>query len=193
MNKPWVCTFLPYYFKHNVIRSYCAWRQSQSCPTPILKAMGNWESSLINRCILCLFKENWVYLSSFLHIIQSTCFKGNHVPQFILLNEISTAHSSIPLTRPMSCMHSDLWIGTEKRERIKFHKCLGFRRATEVLKSSLDFIFFLTEFLQEQTTGGSKYPEALRIMLNLRTKDFGGCSLTEMPIFNMRHIVISLL
>lgn len=73
-------------------------------PQPILKAMGNWESSLINRCFLCLLKENRIYLSSFLHIIQSACFKGHHVPQFILSNEIVTFQSSFPLTCPMSLL-----------------------------------------------------------------------------------------
>lgn len=63
MNKPQVCPVLLYYFKLNVIRSYCAWRQWKSCPQPILKAIGNWESSSINRCFLCLFKENYIYVS----------------------------------------------------------------------------------------------------------------------------------
>lgn len=70
-------------------------------PQPILKATGNWESSLINGCFLCLFKENHIYLSSFLHIIQSTCLKGDCFPHFILSNEITTASRSIPLPRPM--------------------------------------------------------------------------------------------
>lgn len=104
----------------------------------VLKAIGNWESSLINRCFLCLFKENHIYWSSFLYIIQSACLKGNHFSQFILLNEITTAHRSIPLPRPIS----SLWcVELDWEEGMKFQKCLGFRRATGVLNSSLVFLF----------------------------------------------------
>lgn len=35
----------------------------------ILKVIGNWESSLINRCFFCFFKENYIYLCSFFYII----------------------------------------------------------------------------------------------------------------------------
>jgi len=35
-----------------------------------------------------------------------------------------------------------------KRDRMKFHKCLGFRRATGVLNSSLDFKNFYKSKLQ---------------------------------------------
>lgn len=152
-------------------------------PQPIQKAIGNWESSLINRHFLCFFKENHIYLSSFLHIIQSAYLKGNRFPQFILSNEITTARGCILLTHVLAPM-----CGVRlKRDGMKFHKCLWFRRATGVLSSS-DFV---KNFYESKLQGAADINRLLRSCWTLKLTSAGllNLSLMEMPNWRLKCVI----